>query len=84
MPSSCTSTVVLLTMPPSFTAAFTTGESCVACWQMNRLYQLHLQNTELPAKYSTLLQLREMLAIKEGDADVLEQEVLGSGSSFSI
>ena len=57
---------------------------CVTCWQMDRWYQLHLANTELPAKYSTLLQLREMLAIKEGDADALEQEVLGSGSSFSI
>ena len=56
----------------------------MVCWQMDRLYQLHLANTELPAKYSTLLQLREMLAIKEGDADALEQEVLGSGSSFSI
>jgi hypothetical protein len=52
--------------------------------QMNRLYQLHLENTEMPAKYSVLLQLREMLDIKEADAEKLEQEVLGSSSSFSI
>jgi hypothetical protein len=51
---------------------------------MNRLYQLHLQNTDLPAKYSTLLQLREMLDIREADAEALEQEVLGSASAFSI
>ncbi len=57
---------------------------CRACAQMNRLYQLHLQNTDLPAKYSTLLQLREMLDIREADAEALEQEVLGSASAFSI
>ncbi|CAL8466788.1 g6324 [Coccomyxa elongata] len=51
---------------------------------MNRLYRLHLENTEMPAKYSVLLQLREMLDIKEADAEKLEQEVLGSSSSFSI
>ena len=51
---------------------------------MNRLYQLHLQNTDLPAKYATLLQLREMLDIKEADAEALEAEVLGSASAFSI
>lgn len=52
--------------------------------QMKRLYQLHLENTEMPAKYSVLLQLREMLDINEADAEKLEQEVLGSSSSFSI
>lgn len=52
--------------------------------QMNRLYRLHLENTEMPAKFSVLLQLREMLDIKEADAEKLEQEVLGSSSSFSI
>ena len=59
-------------------------EPILSCAQMARLYQLHLENTEMPAKYSTLLQLREMLDIKEIDAEKLEQEVLGSGSSFSI
>jgi hypothetical protein len=59
-------------------------KTSLCCPQMARLYQLHLENTELPAKYSTLLQLREMLDIKENDAEKLEQEVLGSGSSFSI
>jgi len=52
--------------------------------QMNDLYRLYVSNTEMPAKYSTLLQLRELLDIKEDQAESLEQEVLGSSSSFSI
>ena len=52
--------------------------------QMNDLYRLYVSNTEMPAKYSTLLQLRELLDIKEDQAERLEQEVLGSSSSFSI
>ena len=52
--------------------------------QMNNLYCLYVSNTEMPAKYSTLLQLRELLDIKEEEAERLEQEVLGSSSSFSI
>ena len=52
--------------------------------QMNNLYCLYVSNTEMPAKYSTLLQLRELLDIKEEEAEKLEQEVLGSSSSFSI
>lgn len=52
--------------------------------QMNNLYSLYVSNTEMPAKYSTLLQLRELLDIKEEEAETLEQEVLGSSSSFSI
>ncbi len=51
---------------------------------MNNLYSLYVSNTEMPAKYSTLLQLRELLDIKEEEAERLEQEVLGSSSSFSI
>ena len=52
--------------------------------QMNKLYRLYVGNTEMPAKYSTLLQLRELLDIQEEEAESLEQEVLGSASSFSI
>lgn len=49
-----------------------------------RLYRLHLQNTEVPPNFAILLQLREMLAISESDAEQLETEVLESGSAFSI
>ncbi|DBA75971.1 hypothetical protein WJX79_006400 [Trebouxia sp. C0005] len=49
-----------------------------------RLYQLHLQNTEMPPNFAILLQLREMLAISEKDAEQLETEVFDSGSAFSI
>ncbi|DBA99326.1 TPA: hypothetical protein ACH3X3_011930 [Trebouxia sp. C0006] len=49
-----------------------------------RLYQLHLQNTEVPPNFAILLQLREMLAISEMDAEQLETEVFDSGSAFSI
>ena len=52
--------------------------------QMDNLYRLYVSNTEMPAKYSTLLQLRELLDIQEEQAESLEQEVLGSASSFSI
>lgn len=55
-----------------------------AAVQMNNLYRLYVGNTEMPAKYSTLLQLRELLDIEEREAEGLEQDVLGSSSSFSI
>ncbi|CAK0755418.1 hypothetical protein CVIRNUC_002373 [Coccomyxa viridis] len=51
---------------------------------MSNLYRLYVSDTEMPAKYSTLLQLRELLDIKEQEAEHLEAEVLGSSSSFSI
>ncbi|KAL3153812.1 hypothetical protein ABBQ32_013393 [Trebouxia sp. C0010 RCD-2024] len=49
-----------------------------------RLYRLHLQNTEMPPNFATLLQLREMLAIPEEDAEQLETDIFESGSAFSI
>ena len=52
--------------------------------QVYDLYRVDVSNTEMPAKYSTLLQLRELLDIQEEQAEDLEQEVLGSASSFSI
>ena len=52
--------------------------------QRLRLYRLHLQNTEMPPNFATLLQLREMLSIPEADAEELETEVFESGSAFSI
>ncbi len=52
--------------------------------QLHELYQLHMRNTNLPAEFSTLLQLREMLDIDNGVAEALEQEVLQAGGSFSI
>lgn len=48
------------------------------------LYQMHLQNSEVPAKFSTLLQLRELLDIDGQTAEALEAEVMQSGSAFSI
>ena len=51
---------------------------------MLSLYKLHLQNTEMPASFATLLQLREMLAISEKDAERIEREVYESGAAFSI
>jgi len=45
---------------------------------------MYLQNAEVPAKFSTLLQLREMLAIRAAEAEALEDEILSSGTSFSI
>lgn len=52
--------------------------------QRLRLYRLHLQNTEMPPNFATLLQLREMLVIPEADAEQLETDVFESGSAFSI
>ena len=52
--------------------------------QRLRLYRLHLQNTEMPPDFATLLQLREMLSISETDAEQLETEIFESGSAFSI
>ena len=52
--------------------------------QLRELYRMYLQNAEVPAKFSTLLQLREMLAIRTAEAEALEDEVLSNGTSFSI
>ena len=52
--------------------------------QLRELYRMYLQNAEVPAKFSTLLQLREMLAIRAAEAEALEDEILSSGAAFSI
>lgn len=52
--------------------------------QVMDLYRMHLQNSEVPAKFSTLLQLRELLDIDGPEAEAIEVEVMQSGSSFSI
>lgn len=52
--------------------------------QLYDLYKMHLQNTEVPAEFSTLLQLREMLAIDTRAAENLEEEALQSGAAMSI
>lgn len=57
---------------------------CFLRVQLYELYKMHLQNTDVPAEFSTLLQLREMLAIDTRAAEYLEQEALQSGESFSI
>jgi hypothetical protein len=48
------------------------------------LYRMHLQNSEVPAKFSTLLQLRELLDIDGPEAEAMEVEVMQSGGYFSI
>ena len=72
----------------SFSAAWLQAKQmCItadSCMQRLRLYRLHLQNTEMPPNFATLLQLREMLAIPEADAEQLETDVFESGSAFSI
>jgi hypothetical protein len=52
--------------------------------QVMDLYRMHLQNSEVPAKFSTLLQLRELLDIDGPEAEAIEVEVMQLGSSFSI
>lgn len=52
--------------------------------QLRELYRMYLQNAEVPYKFATLLQLREMLAIGAEEGEALEQELLQSGASFSI
>ena len=61
----------------------TVQRPCVLLQLLN-LYKLHLQNTEMPPNFATLLQLREMLAISEVDAERLEKDVYESGAAFSI
>lgn len=48
------------------------------------LYRMHIQNTEFPPNFATLLQLREMLGIAKDQADLLEKEALQTPSAFSI
>ncbi|KAK9803989.1 hypothetical protein WJX72_011066 [[Myrmecia] bisecta] len=52
--------------------------------QLQDLYRLHVQNSEMPLQFSTLLQLREMLALPDNEAEALEAEVMNSGVQFSI
>ncbi len=48
------------------------------------MYQWHLLHSEVPHDFATLLQLREMLEISTPDAEVIEDAVCNSGTSFSI
>lgn len=48
------------------------------------LYRLHLLNSEVPPDFATLLQLRELFALSDDEAERLEKELMGSGSLFSI
>lgn len=44
--------------------------------EIGKLFRLHLQNSDFPPEYATLLQLREMLNIDPDDADRIEMEVM--------
>lgn len=57
---------------------------CLCAPQVMELYRMHLQNSEVPAKFSTLLQLRELLDIDGPEAEAMEVEVMQSGGYFSI
>ena len=54
------------------------------CEQMQDLYRLHLETTELPPDYARLLQLRDMLDLDTHEAEELEAEVMANAASFSI
>jgi len=52
--------------------------------ELHKLYCLHLQHTEQPPNFATLLQLQEMLGLSQEDAAKLEMEVLNSPGAFAI
>lgn len=52
--------------------------------ELTGLYQLHIQNTEVPPNYAMLLQLRELLGLGHDEAEELEKQVLKEAQTFSI
>lgn len=51
--------------------------------ELAELYRLHLQQSEVPADFGTLLQLRALLDLDFEDAERIEREV-AEQSAFSI
>jgi hypothetical protein len=39
---------------------------------------------QVPPKFATLLQLRELLSISDKRAEAIEEDILAAGASFSI
>lgn len=52
--------------------------------ELTGLYQLHIQNTEVPPNFAVLLQLRELLGLGADEAEELEKQVLKEAEAFSI
>lgn len=52
--------------------------------QLEGIYRLHLQNSELPLQYSTLLHLRQLLNLSNQKAEQLEGELKNTAYAFSI
>jgi hypothetical protein len=52
--------------------------------QLTGLYKLHIQHTEVPPNFATLLQLRELLGLATEESEALEKDVLREAASFSI
>lgn len=52
--------------------------------ELTALYQLHIQNTEVPPNFAVLLQLRELLGLGADEAEDLEKQVLKEAEAFSI
>lgn len=52
--------------------------------QLEDIYRLHLQNSELPLQYSTLLHLRQILNLTDKKAEELEGDLKNSAYAFSI
>lgn len=52
--------------------------------QMQGLYKLYLETTELPPNYAHLLQLQDMLDLDKRDAEELEADIMENAAAFSI
>ncbi|KAI7840997.1 hypothetical protein COHA_005225 [Chlorella ohadii] len=51
--------------------------------ELMELYRLHLQQSDMPTDFGTLLQLRALLDLDFEDAEFIEKE-MAQGSTFSI
>jgi len=52
--------------------------------QLEDIYRLHLQNSELPLQYANLLHLKQVLGLSDEKAEGLEEELKGTAYAFSI
>lgn len=51
--------------------------------QLQGVYRIYIQYSEMPLDFAALLQLRNLLGISEDDGDRIEREALGT-DLFSI
>lgn len=52
--------------------------------ELEGLYQLHIENTEVPPNFAVLLQLRQMLGLDTDTAEQIEADVMRQSQAFSI